>query len=289
MLHDTPGAFLSCTSAAGTTVTGAGLRHTPSRKLMQGDSLGLGLDDSTGSLDDVGSKLKSFWGAGNNQAAASAMATAGARGAGKATAAAEASADAAASGAIGGLAETFASAAATSVAGTASVMAKAAAKSKSRGQAQWEAFAKSQARAFAEADARGSLDAYAKAVAKAINEGGEPVMQTYGVAFAKAIASGGPEGQALAKATAIAFCEGGSMASAFAEAWSEALSRDKNGCLVLTKARAIAIARCTAAGAFSEAKTKITKKVLGQCKLRKRWVAASSSWADFDDDNNDDK
>jgi len=34
-----------------------------------------------------------------------------------------------------------------------------------------------QARAFAEADARGSLDAYAKAVAKAINEGGEPVMQ----------------------------------------------------------------------------------------------------------------
>lgn len=112
-------------------------------------------------------------------------------------------------------------------------------------------------------------------------------LQTYGVAFAKAIASGGPEGQALAKATAIAFCEGGSMASAFAEAWTEALSRDKKGCLVLTTARAIATARCTAAGAFSEAKTTITKKILGQCKLRQRWVPATSSWADFDNDDDD--
>ena len=78
------------------------------------------------------------------------------------------------------------------------------------------------------------------------------------------------------------------MASAFAEAYCQALSRDKNGCLVLTKARTTAVARCDAGGSFSNARATITKKVLGQCKMRQRWAPAHSSWFD-EDDNDDDK
>jgi len=45
-----------------------------------------------------------------------------------------------------------------------------------------------QARAFAEADSRGSLESYAKAVAQAINEGGEPVKQVRNCQFLAVLA-----------------------------------------------------------------------------------------------------
>jgi hypothetical protein len=99
-----------------------------------------------------------------------------------------------------------------------------------------------------------------------------PPPQTYGIAFAEAIASGGEQGEALAQATAIAFCQGGSTATAFAEAYSVALSRNSQGCLVLTRARAIAVAQCNGAGQFSAfAEATVTSQVLGQCRLRQRW------------------
>lgn len=85
------------------------------------------------------------------------------------------------------------------------------------------------------------------------------------MAFAEAVASGGDDADALAEATAIAFCKGGSTATAFAKAYSEALSINKNGCLVLTKAKAIAVAQCKGGvfRAYAEASTE--KKVLGIC------------------------
>lgn len=91
------------------------------------------------------------------------------------------------------------------------------------------------------------------------------VLQAYGVAFAEAVASGGEESDALAEATAIAFCTGGSTATAFAKAFDVALERDKNGCLVLTKVKALAVARCNNGYVRTYAEASVERKVLGFC------------------------
>jgi hypothetical protein len=97
-----------------------------------------------------------------------------------------------------------------------------------------------------------------------------PGVQTYGVAFAEAIASGGADGEALAQATAIAFCEGGGTATAFARAFSIAISRNRQGCVVLTQARAVAIARCSGGVFSSFAEASAESRVLGSCGIRER-------------------
>jgi hypothetical protein len=97
------------------------------------------------------------------------------------------------------------------------------------------------------------------------------VLQTYGVAFAQAIASGGEEGEALAQATAIAFCQGGGTATAFARAYSVALSKDKNGCNVLTQARTIAVAKCSGGVFTSFTEATVESRVLGLCGIRKEF------------------
>jgi hypothetical protein len=61
---------------------------------------------------------------------------------------------------------------------------------------------------------------------------------------------------------------GGSTAEAFASAYSAALSRDPNGCLVLSEARAYAYARCGQGGAFASSSSEVTSRVLGFCAQR---------------------
>lgn len=89
--------------------------------------------------------------------------------------------------------------------------------------------------------------------------------QTYGAAFAEAIAGGGEDGEALAQATAIAFCQGGGTVKAFARAFNVAISRDEQGCVVLTKARALASAQCRGGVASSFAEASFESRTLGLC------------------------
>jgi hypothetical protein len=81
------------------------------------------------------------------------------------------------------------------------------------------------------------------------------------------IAQGGDSKAAVAEATATAFCEGGSTAQSWASAYAVALSKDSQGCLVLNEAKAMARAKCGAAGAESVAKSEATSLVLGFCGL----------------------
>jgi hypothetical protein len=92
--------------------------------------------------------------------------------------------------------------------------------------------------------------------------------QTYGAAFAEAIAAGGEDGEALAQATAIAFCQGGGSATAFARAFNVAISRNEQGCVVLTKARALASAQCRNGVASSFAEASVESRTLGLCGLQ---------------------
>jgi hypothetical protein len=161
------------------------------------------------------------------------------------------------------VAESVAVAAATDIASTAAVLASAAALS----QGTVNAFGTSQAKAFGRAKRKGSLNAFTRAVSQAIGQGGDSAKQAYGVAFAEAAASGGEDQEALAQATAAAFCEGGGTATAFASAYSVALSRNKQGCLVLTQARALAVAQCGGGQFTAYAEASAESQVLGLCGL----------------------
>lgn len=97
------------------------------------------------------------------------------------------------------------------------------------------------------------------------------IVQVYGVAFASAISAGGEEADALASATAVAFCKGGSTALAFAKAYSAILSTDKNGCTVLTEARALAVAQCSGGVFRSYSEASVTQTVLGLCGIAERF------------------
>ncbi len=61
---------------------------------------------------------------------------------------------------------------------------------------------------------------------------------------------------------------GGSTAEAFAQAYSAAFSRDPDGCLVLTEARAYAYARCGNGNAFATSGAETTSRVIGFCARR---------------------
>jgi len=63
----------------------------------------------------------------------------------------------------------------------------------------------------------------------------------------------------------MAFCSGGGTATAFAKAYSAALSVNKKGCLVLTEARALAVARCKGGVFTASAEASVERKVLGLC------------------------
>jgi hypothetical protein len=145
------------------------------------------------------------------------------------------------------------------------VLASAAATAQSQGGV--EDFARSQAQAFTVARSTGNLQAFTTAVSQAINEGGDASNEVFGVAFAQAAAAGGDQGEALAQATALAFCEGGGSATAFASAYSVALSRNRQGCLVLTRARAIAVAQCRGGQFTAFAEASAESQVLGLCGL----------------------
>jgi hypothetical protein len=163
------------------------------------------------------------------------------------------------------VAEAVAQASASNTVATATVLAQTASRSSSRGFINQ--FARSQARAFAAAKRRGKINSYANAVAEAIAIGGSQAGRAYGAAFARAAAGTDDEQQALAEATAVAFCQGGKKSRAFAQAYAEALNRDpRTGCLVLSRARAIAVAKCRGGVATTYAKATAESRVLGFCR-----------------------
>jgi hypothetical protein len=170
------------------------------------------------------------------------------------------------------IAQSFAQAAVANVAATAAVLATAAATATSQGAV--EEFGRSQAQAFTVARRRGFLDSYTTCVSRAIDEGGDASTQVFGVAFAEAAAAGGDQSQALAYATALAFCQGGGTATAFASAYSAALSRNRQGCVVLTQARALAVAQCSGGQFTAFAEASAESQVLGLCGLGFRAITS---------------
>lgn len=200
---------------------------------------------------------------GRAEAAASAITTAGSRG--QATAAAESLTSQIGAGRVDTVAEAVAQASASNTAATATVLAQTATRAQARGVLNQ--FARSQARAFVAARRRGKITNYADSVAKAIVVGGAEAGRAYGAAFARAAAGSDDEQQALAEATAVAFCQGGKNSRAFAQAYAEALNRDpRTGCLVLSRARAIAVAKCRGGVATTYAKATAESRVLGFCR-----------------------
>jgi len=187
----------------------------------------------------------------------------------EATAAAEAIVEAARGGRATAVAEAYARASRFNRGGAARVMARSAAVAYERGDPYVQSLAQSTAEAFTVARAAGTLGDFAGAMAQAVSEGGEYGQATFGQAMAKAMAT--TEGQAaVAEATASVFCGPNTYATAWAEAMSVALSRDSRGCLVLNKAKAIAVARCNGGVFSAEAKAEATSRVLGFCGLGAR-------------------
>eukprot|EP00878_Enallax_costatus_P001357 GHUV01001506.1.p1 GENE.GHUV01001506.1~~GHUV01001506.1.p1 ORF type:complete len:366 (+),score=111.97 GHUV01001506.1:189-1286(+) len=214
-------------------------------------------------LNDIPSILNNAVISGQSTAAASAIATAGSRG--EATAAAESLATQIGAGRTDTVAEAVAQASATDATATATVLAQTARRARNRGFTNQ--FARSQARAFAVARRNGRLNQYTTAVAEAIATGGSDASQAYGEAFARAAAGSADEQAALAEATAVAFCQGGRTSRAFASAYAEAINRDpRTGCLVLSRARAIAVAQCRGGVASSYAQATAESRVLGFCR-----------------------
>ncbi|KAI8473620.1 MAG: hypothetical protein J3K34DRAFT_410635 [Monoraphidium minutum] len=197
-------------------------------------------------------------------ASASAVAQSMVGGGGNSYAMAEAIVDSAAQGRGASISNAFASAAALNRGATAQVMARSASTAFSRGQV--DPFAQAAAQSFAEARRRGSLRNYGLAMADACVQGGAQAYPVYGQALARAIAEGGDSQLAVAEATAEVFCSGSNdYASAWSSAFAVALSQDKNGCLVLSKARALATASCGGGAFNSYADSESTSKVLGFC------------------------
>lgn len=128
-------------------------------------------------------------------------------------------------------------------------------------------FSRSMSQAFVFARQRNYLPSFVPAIADAILGGGEPARYAFGSAIATAIADGGDGRAAVAEATAQAMCSGGSTAQAWAEAYAVALSQDRQGCLVLNEAKAMAYARCGPGFSESWSRTEATSTVLGFCGL----------------------
>jgi hypothetical protein len=183
----------------------------------------------------------------------------------------EAIVDTAARGRGSSIATAFASAASLNRGRTADLLSQSASVALARGQV--DPFARATASAFTDARRRGSLRNFGLAVADAVSRGGQNGQYAYGKALATAIAGGGDGQQAVAEATAEVFCSGSnSYASAWSSAFAIALNQDQNGCLVLSKARALASASCGGGAFNSFADSEATSKVLGFC--GEQWVGA---------------
>jgi hypothetical protein len=89
--------------------------------------------------------------------------------------------------------------------------------------------------------------------------------------FADAFAAGGEEEEALAQAMALAFCLGGNTGTVVAKVYSEAIKRNRRGCVELTRARAIAVAQCRGGLFRLYSETSVERTVLGGCGLYKDW------------------
>jgi hypothetical protein len=132
---------------------------------------------------------------------------------------------------------------------------------------QTDAFASTMADAFGAAKRGSIVPQFTRSVADAVSQGGPSTRLAVGEAMATAIAGGGDSRAAVAEATATAFCEGGSTAQSWASAFAVALSKDRNGCLVLNEAQALAQARCAGNVAETFSKAEATSLVLGFCGL----------------------
>ncbi|GBF89828.1 hypothetical protein Rsub_02532 [Raphidocelis subcapitata] len=173
--------------------------------------------------------------------------------------------DAAAAGRRDRVGSAFADAAALNRGATAQVLTQSANYALARGQSA--AFADAAADAFVASRRRGSVKNYGLAMADAINQGGDYGRYTYGQALARAIASGGDGQAAVAEATAEVFCQGNSYATAWSSAFAVALTQDQNGCLVLSQARAMAMASCGGGAFNSYSSSDASTRVLGFCGL----------------------
>ncbi|KAI8470303.1 MAG: hypothetical protein J3K34DRAFT_510396 [Monoraphidium minutum] len=133
---------------------------------------------------------------------------------------------------------------------------------------QVDPWAQATANAFLTSKKQGSLRNFGLSMADAVSRSGGDSRYAFGEALASAIGGGGDAAAAVAEATAEVFCAGeGDYASAWSSAFAVALSQDENGCLVLSKARALATASCGGGAFDSTSDTDATSKVLGFCGL----------------------
>lgn len=129
-------------------------------------------------------------------------------------------------------------------------------------------FASCTAEAFGVARRRGGLRDFAYAIADAIVESGSTGYYSYGQALATAYASA-DGGAAIAEATAEVFCYGNSYAEAWSQAYSVAITINRNGCVILSQAYAIAEASCGGGYFSSSAQSEATSQVFGYCGIRR--------------------
>jgi hypothetical protein len=149
--------------------------------------------------------------------------------------------------------------------GAAGLLAKSADLAVTRGQT--ERYASTLANAFGYARQQQQVPQLTTAVSEAITSGGDSMRFASGTAIAQAIAQGGDSKAAVAEATATALCAGGSQAQAWSSAYAVALSQDRNGCLVLNEAKALAQAKCGDGAADAVADAEASSTVLGFCGL----------------------
>jgi hypothetical protein len=132
---------------------------------------------------------------------------------------------------------------------------------------QTDRYAQTLAKSFGYAKQQQQVPQLTDAVIQAITTGGDAARYASGTAIATAIAQGGDSKAAVAEATATALCAGGSQAQAWSSAYAVALAQDKNGCLVLNEARAMAQAKCGEGAADAVADAEASSTVLGFCGL----------------------
>lgn len=132
---------------------------------------------------------------------------------------------------------------------------------------QTDRYASTLADAFGYAQQQESVPQLTEAICDSIETGGDAAKYASGTAIAQAIAQGGDSKAAVAEATATALCTGGSTAEAWSSAYAIALSQDKNGCLVLNEAKAMAFSMCGNGAADAVAEAEASSSVLGFCGL----------------------
>lgn len=89
--------------------------------------------------------------------------------------------------------------------------------------------------------------------------------------FVDIFAAGGADAEDLAEALSIAFCIAGDSGRAFAEVCQVSLRRNRRGCVVLERARTLAVTRCRGGLFRTYSETTVVGEVLGGCGLRRDW------------------